>query len=377
MVKTNIVVYGLSTEGYAIASQMAIKGTNVHIIDEITPTAISMKAEIAKTYPNVSSLKEDEPLLAMEPIDVAISKAHYLFFTPRIRKTGPDTKTEINSKFKDAVSSLSKNSSVIYALPTGFGGNNENISLLEYMTGLQVGKNISYFYYPLSDSTQESDVIGSFNGKKDARLSELLSKKKAKKFVTITSSEHFYAINTLSHFAKMCSILEISKFARKELTVDDLRSLGLQDVFLDNMVSHIFDLKSLGSSVEGPNHLMYLINGSVKGIDGYLKWLIDEIRLTLKKNELKASRTKLALSWTFDQYEMRSDKTDMLQNLTSRLRDYVGNVELFGDPNLDLFHSDKPIMVLTCSKHDYDKIIKSKQHSNLLIVKANLLCEVV
>jgi len=126
-----VVVYGLSTEGYALASQMAIKGADVYIIDESTPSAISLKAEIAKTYPNVASLKEDEPLLAMEPIDVAISKAQYLFFTPRIRKTGQDIKTEIHSKFKDATISLKKNSSVIFTLPTGFGGNNENISLLE------------------------------------------------------------------------------------------------------------------------------------------------------------------------------------------------------------------------------------------------------
>ncbi len=83
MVGVKVVVYGLSTEGYAIASQMAIKGADVSIIDESTPSAISLKAEIAKTYPNVSSLKEDEPLLAMVPIDVAISKAQYLFFTPK------------------------------------------------------------------------------------------------------------------------------------------------------------------------------------------------------------------------------------------------------------------------------------------------------
>jgi len=51
-----IVVYGLSTEGYTIASQMAIKGADVYIIDESTPSAISLNSEIAKTYPNVSSL---------------------------------------------------------------------------------------------------------------------------------------------------------------------------------------------------------------------------------------------------------------------------------------------------------------------------------
>ena len=376
MAGPKVVVYGLSTEGYAIASQMAIKGADVYIIDESTPSAISLKAEIAKTYPNVSSLKEDEPLLAMEPIDVAISKAQYLFFTPRIRKTGQDIKTEIHSKFKDAVTSLKKNSSVIFTLPTGFGGNNENISLLEHVTGLQAGKNISYFYYPLEDLNQQPKIIGSFNGKKDSVLSDLLSTgKKEKKFVAISSSEHFHAIDTLSRFSSLCSILEVCKYAQDEITKNDLSSNDFQEIFLDNMINGLFDLKSLGSSFEGSNSLMYLINGSVKGIDGYIKRLIDEIRGTLKKNDLKASRTKIALSWTLDQHAMRGDKIEMLQNLTSRLRDYIGDVEAYEDPDFNLFHSDKTTIIVSCSKLDFDNLTKIKQDTNLIIVKATPLCE--
>ena len=371
-----VVVYGLSTEGYALASQMAIKGADVYIIDESTPSAISLKAEIAKTYPNVSSLKEDEPLLAMEPIDVAISKAQYLFFTPRIRKTGQDIKTEIHSKFKDAVTSLKKNSSVIFTLATGFGGNNENISLLEHVTGLQAGKNISYFYYPLEDLNQQPKIIGSFNGKEDLVLSDLLTTtKKEKKFVAISSSEHFHAIDTLSRFSSLCSILEVCKYAHDEITKNDLSSIDFQEIFLDNMINGLFDLKALGSSFEGSNSLMYLINGSVKGIDGYIKRLIDEIRGTLKKNDLKASRTKIALSWTLDQHAMRGDKIEMLQNLTSRLRDYIGDVEAYEDPDFNLFHSDKTTIIVACSQSDFDNIEKTKKDSNLIIIKANPLCE--
>ena len=376
MAGPKVVVYGLSTEGYAIASQMAIKGADVYIIDESTPSAISLKAEIAKTYPNVSSLKEDEPLLAMEPIDVAISKAQYLFFTPRIRKTGQDIKTEIHSKFKDAVTSLKKNSSVIFTLATGFGGNNENISLLEHVTGLQAGKNISYFYYPLEDLNQQPKIIGSFNGKEDSVLSNLLTNnKKEKKFVGISSSEHFHAIDTLSRFSSLCSILEVCKYAHDEITKNDLSSNDFQEIFLDNMINGLFDLKALGSSFEGSNSLMYLINGSVKGIDGYIKRLIDEIRGTLKKNDLKASRTKIALSWTLDQHAMRGDKIEMLQNLTSRLRDYIGDVEAYEDPDFNLFHSDKTTIIVACSQFDFDKIEKSKKDSNLIIIKANPICE--
>jgi hypothetical protein len=375
MAGPKVVVYGLSTEGYAIASQMAIKGADVYIIDESTPSAISLKAEIAKTYPNVSSLKEDEPLLAMEPIDVAISKAQYLFFTPRIRKTGQDTKTEIHSKFKDAIASLKKNTSVIFTLATGFGGNNENISLLEHVTGLQAGKTVSYFYYPLEDLNQQPKIIGSFNNKEDPILSDLLTTNKEKKFVAISSSEHFHAIETLSRFSSLCSILEVCKYAKDEITKKDLSSNDFQEIFLDNMINGLFDLKSLGSSFEGSNSLMYLINGSVKGIDGYIKRLIDEIRSTLKKNDLKASRTKIALSWTLDQHAMRGDKIEMLQNLTSRLRDYIGDVEAYEDPDFNLFHSDKTTIIVACSQSDFNNIEKTKKDSNLIIVKANPLCE--
>jgi hypothetical protein len=373
-----VVVFGLSTEGYSLACQMALKGADVQIIDETSPSAISIKADIAKTYPSVLSLKEDEPLLEMEPIDIAISKAKYLFFTPRIRKTGQDTKTEVHSKFKDATSQLKKGSSVIYNLGTGFGGNNENISLLEHVTGLEVGKSISYYYFPISDPIQTPNVIGSFNNKKDETLAELLSiGKKEKKFVSLSSSEHFHAINVLSRFSGLCSILEVCKFAQDENTKNDLASDSFNDIFLDDMINGLYDLRSLGSSFEGANTLMYLVNGSVKGLDGYIKRLIDEIRATLKKNDLKASRTKIALSWTLDQHAMRGDKIEMLQNLTFRLRDYIGDVEAYEGPDFDLFHSDKTTVVVVCSKYDYDNIMKKRKDAEIIMIKTNPLCEII
>ena len=378
MGRAKVVVYGLSTEGYAMACQMAIKGADVSIIDESAPSAISLKSEIAKTYPNVSSLKEDEPLLSMEPIDIATSKAKYLFFAPRIRKTGQDIKTEINSKFKDATSSLKKNSSIVYTLPVGFGGNNENISLLEHVTGFEIGKSILYYYFPLGDLKNTPNIIGSFNSKKDNELAELISSgKKEKKFVSLSSSEHFHAIDTLSRFSRLCSVLEICKFAQDDVTKSDLSSDEFKNLYLDDMIKGLYDLKALGSSFEGANTLMYLINGSIKGIDGYIKRLIDEIRATLKKNDLKASRTKIALSWNLDQHEMRGDKIEILQNLITRLRDYIGDVESFNTPNFDLFHSDKTTIVVACSKTDFESIEKNKKDSDLLLIKANPLCEII
>ena len=52
----------------------------------------------------------------------------------------------------------------------------------------------------------------------------------------------------------------------------------------------------IGSSLDGTGPLMYLVNGSIKSVDGYVKFLIDQIRATLKKRDLKASRTKVAIA---------------------------------------------------------------------------------
>ena len=378
MTGTKVVVYGLSTEGYSIACQMAIKGADVFIVDESAHMAISLKSEIAKTYPDVTSLKEDEPLLGVEPIDVAISHSEYLFFAPRIRKTGQETKMEIHSKFKDATSAMKKGGSVIYNLPTGIGGNNETISLLEHVTGLEMGKGISYFYYPLGAKNQTPEIIGSFNGKADDKLAKLLAvDKKEKKFVAISSSELFHAIKILSQFSSLSSILEVCKFAQEPTTRADLMFTEFKDLFLDDMTNGLYDLRSLGTSIEGAGTMMYLVNGSIKGIEGYVKRLIDEIRSTLKKNELKASRTRVTILWTLDSYEMRGDKVDMLNSLVTKLRDYIGDVEIHQGPTFDLFHSDKTTIVVACSKSDYEKISKNNKDSDIIIIKTNPLCEIL
>jgi hypothetical protein len=373
---TKVVIYGLSTEGYSIACQIALNGGDVQIIDESTPSAISIKQDIAKSYPSVQALKDDEPLLAMTSIDAAISKAQVLIFAPRIRKTGQDIKIEINSKFKDAVSNVKKGCMVIYGLGTGFGGNSENISLLEHITGLKVGKNISYFYYPLSKEITQKSYIGSSNGKENEILKKLLSSDKTFTFLTLSSSEYFHAIDVLKQFSGQTSILEICKFAKDSATKSDLNSQRLGEIFLDDIIEDLFDLRALSSSFEGASSLTYLINGSMKGIDGYIKRLIDETRLILKKNELKASRTKILLLWTLDQHEMKGDKIEKLQELQTKLKDYIGDVESISQPT-DIFQNDKTTIVVVCSKHDLDYMMKHNKDDELILLKANPLCQLI
>ena len=378
MVSEKIVIYGLSTEGYSLACQMAVNGADVQIIDETSSSAMSLTSEIAQTYPSINSLKEDEPLLSMEPIEIAVSNAKYLFFTPKIRKMDQDLKTELNSKFKDAVESLKKGSNLIYCLGTGFGGNNENISILEHVTGFKAGKSISYFYFPVNDSNQTPTIIGSFNNTDDKKLASFLATdKEGKKFVSISTAEQLHAIDTVKRFTSICSIVEIcdSRKFQRSGKKSDLDFTDFKNLYLDDMINGLYDLRSIASSFEGVNSLMYLINGCLKGISSYIKRLIDIIRITLKKNDLKASRTKIVLSWTFDLNEMRGEKIEILDLLTSKLRDYIGDVETSQEPE-NIFRSDKKTIVIVCSKSDYKKIKQNQKNEDFLLIKANSLCEV-
>ena len=371
---TKVVVFGLSTEGYNIASKMALNGADVQIIDESTPSAISITKDIAKTYPTVQAIKDDEPLLSMAPIDVAISKAQFLFFVPILRKTGQDSKIEITSKFKEAVSNLQKGSSLVYCLGTGFGGNSENMALLEHVTGNRVGKNTSYYYYPLSTNNELPNYVGANSTKSDEKLQALLSNEKKLEFIGIPSSEYFHAIDILKQFSVLTSILEICKFAKDKVSKSDLTTNELGEIFLDDMINGLFDLRSLSLSFEGANTLMYIINGSIKGIDSYIKRLIDEIRLVLKKNDLKASRTKILLLWTLDQHQMKGDKIEILQTLITKLQDYIGDVESL-EPPFDFFENEKTTIVVACSKSDYEYVQKNNKDNELIVIKANPLCD--
>jgi hypothetical protein len=378
----SVAVYGLSTEGYRIASSIAVNGSKVSLIDESVRMAILLKPDIARTYPNVSSLMEDEPLLDLQPIDIAISNASYVYFAPRIRKVGPDVKSDVMTKFKDAIKALKRGASLIYMLPTGVGGNNENIALIEHMTGMTVEKDVSYYYFPMSPIAASSEtLIGSVKSKHDNHISKMLydpDTRRKLNFVDVNSAELVHIIKTLSHYSGMASILEICKKATDSDIRSELMHGTFADLYIDDVTSGLYDLRIIGSSLDGTGPLMYLVNGSIKGVEGYLKFLIDQIRATLKKRDLKASRTRVAIAWTLDPHEMRGDRIELLSSFETKVKDYISDVDRHQGSTFDLYHTDKTTIVIACSKADFEKVMsKNMANQDFIVMKANPLCEMM
>ena len=369
-------VYGLSTEGYKIASHISTKGIPVSIIDDSSGMAITLKPDIAKTYSSVTSFIQDETLLDFEPFDVAINSASFIFFTPRIRKSWPDAKNHIGSKFQDVIKHVNKDSSIIYSVPAGFGVNNENITLIERRTGLSVGKNIFYHYMPVSSisSTLFESIIGT-KSQVNSNFTSLLNglyPNNTMKIVDIESAEYIYCIRILRHYGLISPIFEICKFADHNFQSQIMESGSIDEIFLDDLVVGLFDLNTILSSLAGISPLTLLVKGNIATVENYLKHLTEQIKILLKRFELKASKTKAIISWTFDPNEMRGDRLEIISRLESRLKDYVGDVERH-DSIFDFYSSEKKLIVLSCSKTDFEKLNKNNPNSEIIIVKATPL----
>ncbi|MGA7370665.1 MAG: hypothetical protein WBX01_16190 [Nitrososphaeraceae archaeon] len=380
-----VVVYGLSTEGYKIASTIAVRGHKVSLIDESARMAIILKPEIIKSYPTVSSLLEDEPLLELQPVDVAIKMASYVFFCPKVRKTGQDVRADISSKLRDVVRSISPGTSIVFTLPTGVGGNTENIALIEHLTGFVIGRDIYYYYMPitfLSEPNQRDLLVGSSSSnKKDHHLLGLiqdLPETEDSNLVDIYSAELAHVIRILEHYTGLASTLEVCKQTRTSGFPSQVLESKYGELYIDEISNGLYDLRVVASSLSGAGPLAYLVNGTIKGIEGYVKHLIDRLRLVLKMAELKASRTRVIIAWTIDQNEMKGDKIELVGTMESRLKDYIGDVERRPGTSLDIYPTDKNTVVIACSKDDFGAISRtSSRNLDMIIMKANPVCEAI
>jgi hypothetical protein len=350
----------------------------VSIIDDSAGMAILLTPETAKSYPEVNSLTEDEPLLTVQPIDVAIKNASYVFFSPRIRKTGTEVKNHVSLKFQDVVRHIGKNTSIIYTVPTGVGGNNENIALIEHISGLTVGNDIYYYYFPVNNihNNEFGLYIGTLNRKSDSFLLDILCEKESKSkinLIDIWTAEYLHVIQVVGHYSRLSSIFEICKHARDVANTTELQKETFNDIFFDDFASGLYDLRIIQSSLSGATPLMFLLNGTIKAVETYLKYLTDELRFLLKRLDIKASKTRVVIAWSIDSNEMRGDKLDLLANLETKLKDYIGDVQINNMTNL--YPSEKTTVVIACSRKDFDEC--KKGYNSDLVIKATPISQIL
>ncbi len=383
-------VVGLSTEGYSIAAGLVQSGVETVIVDENLQMGMRLTPEIVSTYSSVGSLLEGETLVSLEPMDSAINRAKNVFFTPKIRRRDQEAKAEMGMRFRDTAKSISKDSTIIFCLPVGFKENRGNISMIEKMSGLSPDEDFRYVYAPLKPRTKTPHVLG-IEGKTDKKMFDIFKQAgiKAPQPTGYDVAELICFREVLANCLPIALDLEVFKKIEDRSERSRMKkALQYKDIYIDQVMESLFDLRFALGTLDTGDPALYLASGVFKSVEGYAKYLVDEIRQVMREKDLKASRTKVTLVWAVDRFEMRGERLATLEGIADRLRDYIGDVNFLGGEGNQsssggytrmMTDMNKIDLVVVCSEQDYEYAVKSfnlkDKQSDTVVLKADLFID--
>ncbi len=361
MPKVKVAMYGLTSEAYRLAGEL-VDRAQVTIVDETLQMAMDLDPAFLKKNPNLQEVMAEEPLLAFKPLEQVLGEAQVIFFTPRLRRPSDETLIEAGSKLRDLARYLSKGVTLVNSLPTGPGGNSDNIMLVEKQTGLKVGATLTYSYMPLRPKEAKPAVVSAAGLQEKGTLQTLGFTPNSQ---NVFSAELEYASAVME--AAVASVTEIEMARRaREAKVSIQRP---SNTYLDEFSKYLYELKAIQASEETGESISYLAGATLKSFDNYVRYVVDETREVLKEKQLKASRTKISLLWSLDKYEMRGERLQVAESIQQRLRDYVTDVDVVSRPRgrggAELLDPLKHNVVIVCSKEDWEvmKAAKKEQRS--------------
>jgi hypothetical protein len=371
--KPKVAVYGQTSEGYSVATRL-IEKASVTLVDETLQMAMDLEPDVVKGHRTVQQLVDDEMLMGLKPVSQVLSEAEVIVFTPKLRKVGDESIIEANAKLRDVAKYASSGSTVVNLLPTGVGGNADNVAMLEKQTGMKMGERINYAYLPTGPlqwpgSDSAVSVLGSKAASKEFASLEDLGFKVS--YGGIAGLELEYISRVLALGTSMAAEVELMRKAR-ELKV----ARGPEpERYVDQLASLIYDLTAIQSSEDVGEPITYLAGAAVKSVENYERYVVEETRDLLRELQLKASRTRVIVAWSADRYEMRADRLATAQSLTEKLRDYVTDVRQVDSRARtdDLIDGYKHSVAIVCTPADFEwfkGLKKSFRSSEITILRA-------
>lgn len=319
--KESVVIYGLSSEGYQIASKLAAKGHGVSLIDETLGTAMELRPEIAGDYRELRSLLSDEVLLSIKSSRESIVNSKVIFFTPKIRRKDEEILSEVKSRLGDVAKHMSSNSLFVYCLPSGISGTKEIIERIEHASGLVGGKEFSFAYSPLDSG--KPTVFGC-DSKVVPHSAVIEAAGLSMDVTSLLKAELVHAQRVVAKYAMLASSFETAR-RLSQLGTDSPRDY--KQIFCEDLSSNSYDLSLILDSLEAGDPILYLASGANKSIESFGRFLVERVREFVKVKEIKAARLKIILFTDTDILEMRGDKLNLALELVERLRDYFSDIE--------------------------------------------------
>lgn len=367
----SVSVFGISTEGYALASRMAKMGYKVNLIDERWGICMSLKPELM--LKSAADLITEDSLLGLKSLEETVSGSEIIFIAPKVKSD--DEVEGIGSKVRHLFKHLKKGATVAVNLPMNYNGNAILVRLVEKMSGLSKDE-FTYMYIPLSAGGVEPTSVGFYGS--DKGLSPLLNGLGVEgqaRSLNSSELEHFSWI--MREYRDVLPSVELCRRVERE----EREKVSKGEVYLDGMFRYAIDLRLMLRSFRTGDPVLYWANSVLRSLDGYLKFLVEEVKRVVRESDWRASKTRVFLNWSLDGYEMRGFRSLVREQLAERLRDYLGEV-LIVEGNVNLIRDslalfpDRQVLVLVCSKGDLESAAKLKR-GRVKVLKANTKVELV
>lgn len=345
MQKPKVAIYGLTTEGYMLASKI-VERASVTIVDDTLQMAMDLNPQLVKSHPTLQELVGGESLMGLKPVSQVLGEARLVFFAPKLRKSGDESIIESSSKIREVAKHISRGSTIVNTLPMGVGGNADNIALIEKQTGMKVGETINYAYCPLRPGAEPGAIALS------ARVHDALTPEEVGlKSVNggIAAAELAYVSSVLNESTAIATEVELMRKVRSRKPEGTSEAV---ERYIDDLAAFVYDLTAVQASEDVGEPLAYLAGASLRSLDNYVRYIVDEARELLRERQLKASRTKVLVAWTIDKYEMRADRARTAESLVERLRDYVTDVKQVQSDSDEVLDEYKHNIMIVCSSRD-------------------------
>ena len=274
--KPKVAIYGLTTEGYTIASKI-VDVASVTIVDDTLQMAMDLTPQLVKSHSTLQELVGGESLMGLKPIpQVLVGGQARLLHAQSSGRPGTNPIIESNMKVREVAAHVSKGSTIVNTLPMGIGGNSDNIAVIEKQTGMKVGETINYAYCPLRPRG-EPGVIALSAKMRESLSPEEIGMKSA--YGGIAASELAYVSSVLNESASIAVDVELMRKARSQSRLASQEGgVGKREgeKYIDDLAAFVYDLTAVQASEDVGEPLTYMAGAALRSLENDVRYIVDE-----------------------------------------------------------------------------------------------------
>lgn len=281
-------VFGRSLEGVAFVTEH-LKRPEVILVDENLRMG---------TVKRVDELNRHEELSDLLPLSLSVERSKYIIYGPRLH--GAVNVNDILSHVKAIAQNMKQGQHFINLVPLPLGRSAQLIEVLEAASGLKVGKDFGYHYFPILSKRQNRASV--WEGKREPWMAQAADTLKA---------EEGHIIDVMGTLVERFRDVWI---ARRQIFISEYIKGSLILDFVNEEFSRLQVYQGLSTLL-------------LKSINEFMTSVVERVREAIKAQGIRPAKGVVGVVWDANELDMLGEEERAKQVLIRRLLDEFKKVE--------------------------------------------------